>query len=232
LSADYGFPGNVVQTSTGADTTLLGGYTPQQFTSQGTGLTLADHFVGGPQQVDIQSNGSVYYYEWTSGMLNTEGKRFFPFGGATEFFVQVSARMAGPNNGSWSAVWMLPDVGGSGQEIDLQEYNVSGANPDNMYSHVQGPPVLVGTGTSAVPLCDGDHVYGLHVNSATHTLTTYLDGMQTGTYTGAQVGSGYFLILDAAVSSGQASWQTSESFVSNSNADMAMGVAEIQVYQR
>lgn len=231
-SADYAFPGNVFQTSTGAVASLLGGYVPQTFTSQGTGLTLADHYVGGPQQLAIQSNGSVYYYEWTSGTLNTEGKRFFPFGGATEFFAQVSARMAGPNSGSWSAIWMLPDVGGSGQEIDVQEYNVSGPDPDKMYSHVQSPEVLVGTGTSSMPLYAGYHVYGWHVDSATKTLTTYLDGVQTGTYTGAQVGSGYFLILDAAVSSGQQSWQSSEGFVTDSNADMAMGVAEIQVYQR
>lgn len=231
-SADYAFPGNVFQSSTGADTSLFGGYAPQKFLAQGTGLTLADHYVGGPQQLAIHSNGSVYYYEWTSGTLNTEGKRFFPFGGATEFFAQVSARMAGPNSGSWSAIWMLPDIGGSGQEIDVQEYNVSGPDPDKMYSHVQAPQVLVGTGTSATPLCDGHHVYGWHVNSGTQTLTTYLDGVQTGTYTGAQVGSGYFLILDAAVSSGQQSWQSSEGFVTNGNADMAMSVAEIQVYQR
>jgi hypothetical protein len=75
-------------------------------------------------------------------------------------------------------------------------------------------------------------VYGWHVATATKTLTTYLDGVQTGTYTGAQVGSGYFLILDAAVSSGQQTWQSSEGFTTNSNADMAMSVAEIQVYQR
>jgi hypothetical protein len=231
-SADYAFPGNVFQTSTGADTSLFSGYVPQKFTSQGTGLTLADRYVGGPQQVAIRSNGSVYYYEWTSGTLNTEGKRFFPFGGATEFFAQVSARMAGPNSGSWSAIWMLPDVGGTGQEIDVQEYNVSGPDPYKMYSHVQAPEVLVGTGTSATPLYSGYHVYGWHVNSATKTLTTYLDGAQTGTYTGAQVGSGYFLILDAAVSSGQQSWQSSEGFVTDGNADMAMSVAEIQVYQR
>jgi hypothetical protein len=230
-SADYSFPGNVFQTSTGADTSLLGGYAPQSFTSQGTGLTLADHYVGGPQQLAIHSNGSVYFYEWTSGTINTEGKRFFPFGGATEFFAQVSAKMAGPNSGSWSAIWTLPDVGGTGQEIDVQEYDVSGPDPDKMYSHVQAPAVLVGTGTSATPLCDGYHTYGWHVNSTTQTLTTYLDGVQTGTYTGAQVGSKYFLILDAAVSSGQQSWQSSEGFVTNSNADMAMSVAEIQVYQ-
>jgi hypothetical protein len=126
----------------------------------------------------------------------------------------------------------LPDVGGSGQEIDVQEYNVSGPDPDKMYSHVQAPAVLVGTGTSATPLYAGYHVYGWHVDSSTKTLTTYLDGVQTGTFTGAQVGSAYFLILDAAVSSGQQSWQSSEGFVSNSTADMTMSIAEIQVYQR
>jgi hypothetical protein len=233
LSADYSFPGNIFQTSTGANTSLFGGYTPQSFTSAGTGLTLWDHYVGGPQSLSIESNGSIYYYMWTSGVLNTEGKRFFPFGAATEFYAQVSAEMAGPNNGSWSAIWTLPDQGqsGAGQEIDIQEYNVSGANEYDMYSHVQAPAVLVGTGTSSTPLCSGYHLYGWHVNSATQTLTTYLDGTQTGTYTGAQVGSKYFLILDAAISSGQASWQTSEGFVVNSTTDMAMRVAEIQVYQ-
>jgi hypothetical protein len=232
-SADYSFPGNVFQTSTGANMSLLGGYAPQTFTSQGTGLTLFDHYVGGPQQVAIQSNGSTYDYEWSSGMINTEGKRFFPFGGATEFFAQVQAKMAGPNNGSWSAIWTLPDQGqsGTGQEIDIQEFNVSGPNPDKMYSHVQAPAVAIGTGTSTTSLDAGYHVYGWHVNSATQTITTYLDGAQTGTFTGAQVGSKYFLILDAAISSGQQSWQSGEGFVPNSQADMAFGIAEVQVYQ-
>jgi hypothetical protein len=45
------------------------------------------------------------------------------------------------------------------------------------------------------------------------------------------VGTKYFLILDAAVSSGQQSWQSSEGFETNSNADMAMSIAEVQVYQ-
>ncbi len=232
-SADYSFPGNIFQTSTGANSALFGGYSPQTFTAQGTGLTLQDHYVGGPQQLAIQSNGSVYYYEWSSGVLNTESKRFFPFGGATEFYAQVSAKMAGPNNGSWSAIWTLPDQdeSGTGQEIDVQEFNVSGPNPDDMYSHVQAPAVLIGTGTSSTPLYAGYHTYGWDVSSATQTVTVYLDGVQTGTFTGAQVGSKYFLILDAAVSSGQQSWQSSEGFESNSNADMAMSVAEIQVYQ-
>jgi hypothetical protein len=128
---------------------------------------------------------------------------------------------------------MLPDQGenGTGQEIDIQEYNVDGPSPNGMNSHVQEPAVLVGSGTSSTPLDTGYHVYGWHVNSATQTLTLYLDGVQTGTYTGAQVGSKYFLILDAAVSSGQQSWQSSEGFVSSSDANMAMSVAEVQVYQ-
>jgi hypothetical protein len=233
-SADYAFPGNVFQTSTGANAALFTGYAPQTFTAQGTGLTLFDHYVGGPQQVAIQSNGSVYYYNWSSGMINTEGKRVFPFGGATEFFGQVKAKMAGPNNGSWSGIWLLPDrgQGGTGQEIDIQEFNVSGASPYKMYSHVQAPAVAVATGTSSTPLSADYHVYAWHVNSATQTLSLYLDGVLAGTYTGPQVGSHYYLILDAAISSGNASWMQQEGFVSNSNADIAMGVAEIQIYQR
>jgi hypothetical protein len=232
--ADYSFPGNVFQTSNGANAALFTGYTPQTFTAQGSGLTLQDHYVGGPKQLSIQSNGSVYYYQWSSAVLNTQGKRFFPFGGATEFFGQVKAKMAGPNNGSWSAIWMLPDqdANGTGQEIDIQEYNVSGANPYKMYAHVQAPAVSIGTGTSSTPLSAGYHVYAWHVNSATRTITVYLDGVQVGTYTGAQVGARYFLILDAAIASGMQDWQKQEGFVPNSTADMAMGVSEIQIYQR
>ncbi len=234
LMASYAFPGNVFQTSTGANSALFTGYSPQTFSRQGTGLTLFDHYVGGPDQLAIQSNGSVYFYEWSSGMINTEGKRYFPFGSATEFFAQVKAQMAGPNNGSWSAIWTLPDQGenGTGQEIDIQEYNVSGPDPDRMYSHVQAPAVQFASGAASTPLYAGHHVYGWHVNSATQTVTAYLDGIQTGTFTGAQVGTRYFLILNANVSSGQQSWQVSEGFVTNSNADMSMSVAEIQVYQR
>lgn len=234
LSADYSFPGNVFQTSTGPSAQLFTGYAPQTFSASGTGLTLQDHYIGGPQHVAIQSNGSVYYYKWSSGMINTEGKRFFPSGGATEFYGQVKAKMAGPNSGSWSAIWLLPDQGqgGTGQEIDIQEYNVSGADPAKMYAHVQGPAVAIGTGTSSTPLSDGYHVYAWDVNSATHTIAVYLDGVRVGTYTGPQVGSRYYLILDAAISSGNASWQQQEGFVPDSTADSAMSVAEVQVYQR
>src|SRR5580700_3637106 len=142
--------------------------------------------------------------------------------------------MAGTNNGSWSASWTLPGQGenGTGQEIDIQEYNVSGPDPDRMYSHVQAPAVQFATGAASTPLYAGYHVYGWHVNSATQTVTAYLDGIQTGTFTGAQVGTRYFVILNANVSSGQQSWQVSEGFVTNSNADMSMNVAEVQVYQR
>jgi hypothetical protein len=234
LSADYSFPGNVFQTSTGANPALFTGYGPQTFTPQGTGLTLWDHYVGGPQQLAIHSNGSVYFYDWSSGMINTEGKRYFPFGGATETYGQVKAQMAGPNNGSWSAIWMLPDQGenGTGQEIDIQEYNVSGPNQYKMYSHVQGPAVQIAAGTASTPLYAGYHVYAWDINSATQTITVYLDGAQVGTFTGPQVGARYYLILDAAVSSGNASWEASEGFVPNSTVDMALRVDEVQIYQR
>jgi hypothetical protein len=234
LSAAYAFPGDAYQTSTGGDAALFAGYTHQTFVPTGTGLTLVDNYVGGPQPLAIQSNGSVYYYEWSSGMINTEGKHYFPFGGANEFFLQVSARTAGPNNGSWSAIWMLPDQGasGTGEEIDIQEFNVGGPDPYGMNSHVQAPVVDLGTIHAATPLDAGYHTYGLHVNSATQTLTLYLDGVQGTTYTGAQVGARYYLILNSNVSSGQAAWERYEGFVTNSTANMAMGVAEVQVYQR
>jgi hypothetical protein len=234
FDAEYDFPGNVFQTSSGANQALFGGYAPQTFMAQGTGLTLWNHFVGGPQQLAIHSNGSVYFYEWSAGMINTESKRFFPFGTATEFYGQVKAKMAGPNSGSWSGIWMLPDQaeGGTGQEIDIMEYNVSGANPNKMYSHVQGPAVLVGVGTSSTPLYQDDHIYAWDVNSATQTVTFYLDGIETGTHTGGQVGARYYLILDAGVSSGQQAWQVGEGFVVDSTADMSMRIAEIQIYQR
>ncbi len=229
--ADYRFPGNVFQTSTGANSSLFGGYAPQTFGSAGTGLSLEDIYVGA-QQIAIQSNGSTAYYQWTSGTLNTEGKRYFPFGGATEFYGQVSAQMNGPNNGAWAAIWMLPDVGGTGQEIDIQEYNVSGPNPYKTYSHVQGPSVQFASGTSSTPLYAGYHIYGWDLDTTTQTITTYLDGVKTGSFTGSQVGNKYFLILDAAVASGQPAWESSEGFVSNSDADMTFSVGEVQVYQQ
>jgi hypothetical protein len=224
----------VFQTSTGANPALCPGDAPQTFTAQGTGLSIQDHYVGGPKQVAIQSNGSVYYYYWSGGVINTEGKRFFPFGGATEMYGQVRAQMAGPNNGSWSSIWMLPDQGesGTGQEIDVQEYNVSGADPYKMYSHVQGPAVQIAAAAAQSPLYAGYHVYAWHLNSATQTITVYLDGAQVGTFTGSQVGARYFLILGAHVSSGNQTWQTQEGFVANSMADMALKVAEVQIYQR
>jgi hypothetical protein len=233
-TADYSFPGNVFQTSTGANSSLVGGYSPQAFHSLGSGLSLFDHYVGGPQQIAVQSNGSTHFYEWTSGIINTEGKRFFPFGGAAEFYLQVNAKMAGPNNGSWSAIWMLPDQGesGTGQEIDIQEMNVDGPNRYAMVSHVQVPAVEIANAKASTTLDGNYHVYGCHVNSSTQAVTMYLDGTSVGTFTGAQVGAKYFLILNASLSSGQAPWEMSEGFVANSTADMQMSVAEIQVYQQ
>ncbi len=232
--ADYAFPGNVFQTSTGANATLFGGYSPQAFHSTGSGLSIFDHYVGGPQQIAIQSNGTTDFYEWTSGVINTEGKRFFPFGSATEFYLQVNAKMAGPNNGSWSAIWMLPDQAenGTGQEIDIQEMDVDGPNRYAMVSHVQAPAVEIANFKASTTLDGNYHVYGCHLNSSTQTVTMLLDSVQAGTFTGAQVGTRYFLILHATVSSGQASWEKSEGFVTNSTADMQMNVAEVQVYQR
>jgi hypothetical protein len=101
-----------------------------------------------------------------------------------------------------------------------------------MYSHMQNPAVEVAAGTSASPLDTSYHVYGCHVQSSTHTVTMVLDGVSAGTFTGAQVGAGYFLIMESSLSNGQASWEKSEGFVPNATTDMSMGIAEVQVYQR
>ncbi len=232
--ADYAYPGNVFQTSAGANSSLFGGYSPQTFTSQGSGLSLQDVYVGGPQVQATESNGSTYDYEWTGGIVNTEGKRYFPFGTATEFYLQVKAQMAGPNNGSWSSIYILPDTGegGTGNNVYLQEFNYDGPNADEMVAKILGTSLLpIGIGTASSPLYAGYHVYGCDLNTTTSTVTAYLDGVSIGSYTGT-LGSKYFLVLDAAVSSGQQPWQTSVGFVTNSDANMAMSVAEVQVYQQ
>jgi len=101
-----------------------------------------------------------------------------------------------------------------------------------MYSHVQAPAAQFAAAAASTPLYSGYHVYAWNVNSATQTITVYLDGVQAGTYTGPQIGARYFLILHATVSSGNMSWQKQEGFVTNSTADMALKVDEIQIYQR
>ena len=183
----------------------------------------------------IQSNGSVYYYEWSSGLINTEGKRYFPFGGATEMYGQVKAQMAGPNDGSWSAIWMLPDQGasGTGQEIDIQEYNVSGPRPEQ--------DVLARRGArSAIRYRRGEHSAlrrlprlwvapelgdandhrlprrrrGRHVHRSSSRREVLLDPECQR------------LVRTRVVA------EVQEGFVPNSTADMAMRVDEIQIYQR
>ena len=171
---------------------------------------------GGPQQQAIQSNGTTDFYEWSSGVINTEGKRYFPFGSATEFYLQVNAKNGGPEQrrlvGHLDA---LPRPGRERQPVRRsttgQEMDVDGPNRYAMVSHGSGPRGRDRKNFKASTTLDGNyHVYGCHVNSSTHTVTMLLDGAQAGTFTGAQVGARYFLILHATVSSGQASWEKSE----------------------
>jgi hypothetical protein len=230
-SGDYDLPGNVSQTSTGVNSSLLSTYKPQMFKKHGWGLTFTAHYTG--PKIYVTKNEGDQTYSWTSGMINTFNKVDFPDPrkGYTDAYVQIKAEMMGyegHDNGAWNALWFLGATNPATQEIDLQETGLTGDAPNVMFSHDWYPgddDTQVADYTSSHDLSAGYHIYGMEINEKTNTLSMYLDNKLVGTDTNAGSTGPWFIILDGAIAS-QYSAPPAD------NVDMRMNVMELQVFQR
>ena len=228
-SSDYDLPGNVSQTSTGANSSLFSTHTPQVFKKRGWGLTFTAHHTG-PKTYATTNEGNQTY-AWTSGMINTFNKVDFPDPkkGYTDAYVQIKAQMMGyqgHDNGAWNALWFLGSTNSATQEIDLQETGLTGDSPNVMFAHDWYPDdTQVVDYTSPSDLSAGYHVYGMEIDEKTNTLKMYLDNKLVGTDTNAGSTGPWFIILDGAIASKYSALPTT-------NVDMKMNVMEIQVFQR
>jgi hypothetical protein len=227
LTQDYALPGNVFQTSTGANSALLSTYSPQAFNLTGCGVSFTATYTG-DRTYDTTNEGS-FTLPWTSGFINSYNKISFPTAGHTAFYVQFMAEMgcAGPNdnNGSWSSMWFLGQ-GNEQREIDLQESGVDGGESTQLEnSHLQSPVVSIDSYNSGINLCDSYNTYGVSLVGG--VVTTYINGVQTGQATSGTTGP-YFAIL------GQDIYSPHDAFASapTSNVNMTESIAEMQVYQR
>jgi len=228
-SGDYDLPGNVSQTSTGANSSLVSTYTPQIFKKHGWGLTFTAHYTG--LKTYVTTNEGDQTYTWTSGMMNTFNKVDFPDPGKgyTDAYIQIKAQMMGyegHDNGAWNALWFLGATNSATQEIDLQETGLTGDSPNVMFSHDWYPAdTQVVDDTSPYDLSAGYHVYGMEINEKTNTMRMYLDNKLVGTDSNVGSTGPWFIILDGAIAS-------KYSAPPAANVDMSMNVMEIQVFQR
>jgi hypothetical protein len=220
---DYDLPGNVFQTSTGADTFLYSTYGPQTFNPHGSGVSLVAHYTGA-RQWNTEGSGELSA-TWTSGVINSYNKISFPSGAHTSCFVQINAQMmgnAGSDNGAWNTLAFLGQES-EGREIALQGTGLTSQSPNIITSSLQSPNLLLDSYTSASDLSTGYHIYGMEL--ADETVTIYLDNVQVGTASSGTSGP-YFLLMDGAIASG-----TYGAAPAN-NVDMTMNIAEVQVYQK
>jgi hypothetical protein len=219
---DYDLPGNVSQTSTGYNSSLFSGYAPQTFNPNGWGVSFTAHYTGPRTWNTVNGARSA---TWTSGVINSYNKIFFPSGGKTQAFVQVKAEMmsyGGKCNGAWDALWFLGQ-GNEQREIDLQETGICGASTNLICSHLQSPQVFIEGYASSSDLAAGYHIYAMELVNG--VVNIYLDNVLVGTATSSTPGP-YFLLMNGAISDG--TWSPAPS----QNVDMTMNVMEVQVYQR
>ena len=229
-ASDYDVPGNVSQTSSGANSSLFSTYSPQNFPSTGCGVTFTAHYTGA-RNWNTTNEGTLTDY-WTSGAMNTYNKVSFPTNGRTSFYVQIKAQMMGYNgidNGAWNALWLLPVGNWDEDEIDLQETGLQdNSSPNYLNSTLQSSPSReIDSYRSSSNLSAGYHTYGVEVTS-NGTITTYLDNVETGTINdGTGLTGPYYLVVNGALfKQGKlgVGW-------TNTN-DMKMNIAEVQVYQK
>ena len=229
-ASDYDVPGNVSQTSSGANSSLFSTYSPQNFSSTGCGVTFTAHYTGA-RNWNTTNEGTLTDY-WTSGAMNTYNKVSFPTNGRTSFYVQIKAQMMGYNgidNGAWNALWLLPVGNWDEDEIDLQETGLQdNSSPNYLNSTLQSSPSReIDSYRSSSNLSAGYHTYGVEVTS-NGTITTYLDNVETGTINdGTGLTGPYYLVVNGALfKQGKlgVGW-------TNTN-DMKMNIAEVQVYQK
>jgi hypothetical protein len=228
-SNDYDLPGNVSQTSTGANDSLFSTYTPQIFKKRGWGLTFTAHDTG-PKTYATKNEGDQTY-NWTSGMINTFNKVDFPDPkkGYTDAYIQIKAQMMGfegHDNGAWNALWFLGATNSATQEIDLQETGLTGDSPNVMFSHDMYPDdTQVVDDTSPDDLSAGYHVYGMEIDEKTNTISMYLDNTLVGIDSNAGNIGPWFVILDGDIASKYSAPPASD-------IDMRMNIMEVQLFQR
>jgi hypothetical protein len=228
--ADYDVPGNVWQTSTGADSALYSGYAPQRFDKNGWGVTFTAHYTG-PVTYKTTNEGNITF-DWTSGCLNTFDKFSFPdeAKGYTEAYVQMRVMQMGyeaTDNGAYNSWWFLGQKDSdTTREIDLQETGKESSAADLMNSHIQSPLQQVAAYDTGGDLSTSYHVYAMDLNYKTNTLEMYFDNKLVGSMSDVDFGGPYFIILAGALSSG-------DQFPGPSNdGDMDMRVSQVQVYER
>ncbi|HUD06612.1 MAG TPA: family 16 glycosylhydrolase [Candidatus Saccharimonadales bacterium] len=228
-SGDYDLPGNVSQTSTGVNQSLLSTYKPQTFDSNGWGVTFTAHHTGATNY--NTTNEGTQTYDWTSGMINTFNKVDFPdpSKGYTEAYVQIKMQQMGyqgTNNGVWNALWFLGATNPSTNEIDLQETGLASSAPKTLFSHnwPSGNDVQIANYNTSSDLSAGYHVYGIDMNEKTNTVSVYLDNQLAGSVP-LNNPAPWFLIMNGSICHSYCS-------IPSNNGDMNMNVMQVQVYQR
>lgn len=126
-------------------------------------------------------SGSPETYPYASGMVTTYGSFSFTYG-----YVQVVAQLPG-GNGTWPALWMIPESGAWPPELDIME-NWGTSNQIQCtvwWGSSSNPQQSFQTVNSKSNLTTGLHTYGLLWEPG--SLTWYLDGQVVYTYTGSNV---------------------------------------------
>lgn len=226
-SGDYDLPGNVSQTSTGSNSSLLSTYKPQVFHKKGWGVTFTAHYTDSTNY--NTTNEGTQTYSWTSGMINTFNKVDFPTGTNTEAYVQIKMEQMGyqgTDNGAWNALWFLGATNSSTNEIDLQETGLASSAPMTLFSHnwPSGNDVQIADYNTTADLSAGYHVYGIDMNEKTNTVSVYLDNVLAGSVA-LNNPAPWFLIMNGAIC-------RSYCTVPSNNGNMTMKVMQVEVFQR
>jgi len=224
LAAEYNLPEQVSQLSTWAPY--------NDFSDEGSGLRISIE-----PRVTVQ-NGCLY--GWTSGAINTRGKREFGGGGKT-VFIQVRAKMPYAEvdgqrvtNGTWGSIWLIPGAGSSQSnsvEVDLIEggYLLEGADPLHVIAsnlHTSAYQVVRDTG---MDLSAGYHTYGAELDTVTGRVALFLDGQQYASYSNGPR-SPMFLLLNAHVAHTTTEYWHSQ--VSDDTESSEMTVTEVRVFEK
>lgn len=198
----------------------------------------------GPNQVSVhngltltaQRNTTSYasIYPWISGVVTSSGLSL----PAAGWYVQVKAKMPDMTEGTWPAIWFMPNSPtDQAPEIDLFEGGWLGANPNELM-HVD-----FGGGRSLDPnyrdavydtrtdLTAGYHVYGIQYEP-NKAIRYFFDGkeifQQLASDPGGVPTGTYELLLQLQMASSETSgWHTLPTATTPSE---TMAIAEVQVY--
>jgi beta-glucanase (GH16 family) len=163
------------------------------------------------------ASGAPETYPWRSGMVTTYSSFDFTYG-----YIQVTAQVPS-GTGLWPALWLLPQSEAWPPEIDFAEGWESNTFLNRCTFHSTNGTNDTNTYQSPSDLSVGWHTYAL--NWKPGSLTCYVDGVATYTYTGSDVPDQpmYFLADLAVDGSGppNASTPTTDSF----------NIQSVEIYQ-